>query len=328
MRDDRISAIPEATRQWLLDAEKPYVHFTARHLLDPDRFDENDRSELLSDPFVLNIADRCRGWQEYVVKRHDKADQPLHWLSLLAYLGVKGSDPPLRPVVEEILSFTDEKCIPQILLEIPRVFGESDAPVRSWVLCNYPTVLYALLESGVRNEITDAALESLIELGSEEGYHCISSMPKFRGPGLKKDICPYATLVTAKALSVLPETRTVPSARNAVEAVLHHWENRGEKKLFLFGVGTDYKKLKFPFVWYNLLHVLEVVSRFEWATNDPLFGEMLELLLEKSDEELRFTPESMYMFYRGQDFANKKQPSRMLTLAALKILIRAGKVSV
>jgi hypothetical protein len=328
MNTDRIPAVPCPTGKWLLDAEKPYVHYTARRLLGADLGEENDRNELLSDPFVLDIAARCRGWQEYVVKRHDKADQPLHWLSLLAYLGFKATDPPMQPVVEEILSFTDEKCIPQILLEIPRVFGGNDTPVRSWVLCNFPTVLYALLESGVRNDITDAALESLIELGSDEGYHCISSMPKFRGPGPKKDICPYATLVTAKALSVLPETRSVPSARNAVEAVLHHWENREKQKLFLFGVGTDYKKLKFPFVWYNLLHVLEVVSRFEWAAADPRFGEMLELLMEKSDEKLRFTPESMYMFYRGQDFANKKQPSRMLTLAALRILIRAGKVPV
>ena len=44
--------------------------------------------------------------------------------------------------------------------------------------------------------------------------------------------------------------------------------------------------------------------------------------MEKADGELKFTPESMYRYYRNEDFADKKHPSPTLTLEALKILIK------
>ena len=32
----------------------------------------------------------------------------------------------------------------------------------------------------------------------------------------------------------------------------------------MFFMGTDFRKLKVPLVWYDLLHVLDVLSSFPW----------------------------------------------------------------
>ena len=45
-----------------------------------------------------------------------------------------------------------------------------------------------------------------------------------------------------------------------------------ERKEYLFGMGTDFRKLKAPLVWLDILHVLDVLSRFKVVHNDPLFG--------------------------------------------------------
>ena len=59
-------------------------------------------------------------------------------------------------------------------------------------------------------------------------------------------MCPYANLLVARALSVSPEGKTSKAAALAAGAVLGHWSDRKEKKYYLFGMGTDFKKLKFP----------------------------------------------------------------------------------
>jgi hypothetical protein len=42
------------------------------------------------------------------------------------------------------------------------------------------------------------------------------------------------------------------------EVLLRHWARAYERKLFLFGTGSDFRKIKYPFVWYDILHVAKV----------------------------------------------------------------------
>ena len=50
-------------------------------------------------------------------------------------------------------------------------------------------------------------------------------------------------------------------------------------------MGTDFRKLKVPFVWYDLLHVLDVLTQFPWLGHDPRLREMAGLLASKADAE-------------------------------------------
>jgi hypothetical protein len=126
-----------------------------------------------------------------------------------------------------------------------------------------------------------------------------------------------ANVYALKALSMVPKLEDNPAVLRAVRVLLDHWRD-GTRK-YLFGVGTDYRRLKYPYVWYNILHVAEVLSRFPSARLDLRLGEMVDSITAQSDEDGRYTAGSMYRAWRGWSFANKKQPSPWLTLLVLRI---------
>jgi hypothetical protein len=87
-------------------------------------------------------------------------------------------------------------------------------------------------------------------------------------------------------------------------------------------MGTDFRKLKAPFVWYDILHVLDVLSQFSWLKGDARLVDMAGVVKSKADAEGRFTPESEWQPWRGWDFGQKKQPSRWLTFLVTRSLNR------
>jgi hypothetical protein len=93
-------------------------------------------------------------------------------------------------------------------------------------------------------------------------------------------------------------------------------------------MGTDFRKLKVPFVWYDLMHVLDVLSRFSWLRDDPRLIDMLSIMKSKANEHGHFTLESIWTAWKDWEFGQKKQPSRWLTLMAWRILGRVGITSV
>jgi hypothetical protein len=88
-------------------------------------------------------------------------------------------------------------------------------------------------------------------------------------------------------------------------------------------MGTDFRKLKVPFVWYDLLHVLDVLTQFPWLLHDPRLQEMAGLLADKADAGGRFTLESAWQAWGAWEFGQKRAPSRWLTLLAHRILRRS-----
>ncbi len=311
--------IPRQTIDWILETGTPAIRYNARVLF---KTGGADRVELLGDPFVKQNVMLLRNWDKEILERHNKPDLLMHRLALLADLGVKAEDPGMGAVMGSIVRHVNEQSIPEIVIRIPKVFGGTGKPERAWLICDFPVLLYGLLAMGAAKETTSGAVAALVSLADENGFRCKGDMPKFHGPGRREDMCPIACLYAAKALSRHKTGAKSAAATRAVEAILGHWEERGKKKYYLFGIGGDFMKLKFPFVWYNLLHVLETVSGFDSFRRDARVKEMAGTLLSKADAGLRFTPESVYLSYKGQDFADKKIPSPTLTFMALRILKR------
>ena len=129
-----------------------------------------------------------------------------------------------------------------------------------------------------------------------------------------------ANVYALKALAQVPEMRDGPATRAGVEMLLSHWEQRGQQKYYLFGIGADFCKLKYPFVWYDILHVADVLSRYPTARTDPRFQEMVNAIAAQADEDGRYTAGSMYQAWQGWSFADKKHPSPWLTFLALRVL--------
>ena len=161
---------------------------------------------------------------------------------------------------------------------------------------------------------------------ADNGWRCSPdpALGKFRGPGRKADPCPIANVYALKALALVPEAKDSASVRAGVEMLLWHWEHQSERKLYLFGVGTDFRKTKYPFIWYDILHVLDVLSRYPVARQDPLYDDMLTTLTCQADDDGRYTAASMYMAWRGWSFADKKHPSPWLTFAVERIRRRSA----
>ncbi len=326
--------MPDSTVEWLLASEEPWTRYRTRvELLGLPEDDPEGRAlhaEMVAHPRVQALVARVAAWPGYALKRHSDAGHPLQGLSVLADLGVKADDPGVSAIVEALMGHQSSEGAFQTLVNIPRAFGGTGEDAWSWMACDAPIVLYALLAMGLGDDPrVQHALCHLIGLVEEVGWPCSAApeLGKFRGPGRRADPCPIANVYALKALSQAPEQIDSAAARTGAEMLLGHWAHRGERKLYLFGIGTDFRKLKYPFVWYDLLHVVDVLSCFPLVHGDPRFEEMVKAIREQEVEDGRYTAGSMYRAWKGWSFAEKRQPSPWLTFLVLRILKRTGRLS-
>jgi len=311
---------------WLLESDEPWTKY--RTMIDLQNLPEDHpqvqsaRTEMVLNPQVRGLISDAAQWPGFPIKRHNDARHPLYKFSTLADFGVNQNDLGMSEAINALMDHQSQEGVFQILLNVPKVFGGSGKDQWTWVLCDTPTILYVLITMGKgADPDVKQAVDYLTGLVDENGYNCRAApeLGKFKGPGKRGDPCPIANVYMLKALSLLPELRDKPCVRNAVNSLLSHWDLRGQRKYFLFGIGTDFRKIKYPFIWYDLLHVLEVLSRFPFVHQDPRFHEMLSVLLDQGDEHGRYTASSMYRAWGGWSFANKKQASPWLTFLVHRI---------
>lgn len=117
----------------------------------------------------------------------------------------------------------------------------------------------------------------------------------------------------ADLLSYIPEYRDSEIAIASVNVLLSLWENSLELHPYMFYMGTDFRKLKAPSFWYDIVTVASVLSKYEFARADKRFKEMVVYILSKQDGDGFFTPESVYLKLKDWDFEQKKESSPYLT---------------
>jgi hypothetical protein len=194
------------------------------------------------------------------------------------------------------------------------------------MLCDAPLVLYSLVKFGYRDlpEVQEA-IHYLINLIRDNGWPCAvtGELRKFRGPGRKSDPCPYATLVMLKLLT---EVQDINGNQDPVsigsEILLSLWQQRRERRPYLFAMGSGFEKLKAPLVWYDIVHVADVLSHVSAIRKDSRFQELVTILRQKIDKNGRFTPESVWRDWKEWSFGQKREPSPWLTLIVYRIFKR------
>jgi hypothetical protein len=317
--------LPDPTN-WLLTSDEPWTRYrTLVDLLErsedaPEVVDA--RAKMLAHPQVQALIEQAATWGGHAFKRHSDASYPIYALSTLADFGVRANDPGVTQAIEAVLAHQSPEGAFQTLTNYPKHFGGTGEDMWTWALCDAPTLLYALLAMGLGNDARVLrAVDHLVGTVDDNGWRCVASpdLGKFKGPGRRADPCPIVNVYALKALSLVPSQIESPAAHAGAEMLLWHWEHQGEKKFYLFGIGTDFRKLKYPFVWYNILHVVDVLSRFRWAHADPRFVEMVKAIVDQADEDGRYTATSMYRAWKGWSFANKKEPSPWLTYLVERI---------
>lgn len=317
---------------WLLESGEPWTRYRA--LVDLLGRPEDDpqvqaaRAAMVAHPAVLALAAEAATWGDRPFQRHNDASHPIYQLTTLLDFGLRPGDAGLEAIFQRLLARQSAEGAFQSLLNIPKAFGGSGEDAWTWVLCDAPVVLHALLAAGqAGDERVQRAVQHLVgtvPTGGDNGWRCVCApeLGKFHGPGRREDPCPIVNLFALRALAHLPELCGSPAARAGIDMLLGHWENRGKQKYYLFGIGSDFSRLKYPFVWYDVLHVLDVLSHFPAVHADPRFREMLSTVTGQADATGRYTATSMYRAWKGWSFADKKRPSPWLTLVVLRILRR------
>jgi hypothetical protein len=314
--------------RWLLEAD-PYVQYRTRiDLLDqPEDAPEvqDARQKMLNQPQIQRLLKELTNWPGVVLNSHKSASQSFHKLAFMADLGLTKQDPFIPEIVQKVVDHQSEEGPFTLPTSIPKHFGGSGETQYAWALCDAPTTVYALIKFGYgEQENVQKAVKNLARLVRTNGWPCAVSkeLGKFRGPGKKDDPCPYPNLIMLKMLMQLQNYKDSKETRVGAECLLNLWSSSLQLHPYMFYMGTDFRKIKAPFIWYDLLHVLDVLSQCSWLKNDARLKDMSNVLKTKADSNGRFTPESEWTAWKGWDFAQKKQPSPWLTLQALKILKR------
>jgi len=315
-------------RKWLIEGE-PWTAYRTRldlHHEDPGSPKVKDAYDrMMRDPKVKGLLAELEDWPGEALKSHKKAGHLLHKLVFIADLGLSSENPQVAASLDKVLSLASEEGPFKIVVNLPKHFGGSGEDELSWMLCDAGSTLYAAAKLGGREDPrTIAAAETLAGLVRDKiGWPCAATkaLGSFKGPGKREDPCPYANLLMVKALLPFGE-RYRDQIDLGARTLLRLWESRTSQKPFLFAMGTHFSKLKAPLVWYDILHVMDVLSQIGDIRNQKPVREMAEIIRGKSDPEGRFTPESIWMDWRGWDFGQKREPSRWLTFLAMRVLSR------
>ena len=93
----------------------------------------------------------------------------------------------------------------------------------------------------------------------------------------------------------------------------------------MFYMGTDFRKLKAPLIWYDIIHLTDTLSNFKQAILDSRFKQMVKIIESKATQDDIFIPESEWKAWKEWDFGQKKIPSTWLTFLIYRIRLRLDK---
>lgn len=316
----------------LLNSE-PWTEYRTRVDLLDEPYDSKEvlsaRAAMLAHPEVNSLISELAGWPGIVLNSHKSAGQFFHKLSFLADIGITCTDPGMPEIIDKIFEHISPEGPFQLPMNIPVHFGGTGQDQYAWALCDAPVIVYSLAKYGLQNnEKVLKAKDYLTGLGRDNGYPCAVSkeLGKFRGPGRKDDPCPYATMIMLKLMNLYDSDRSSDFANKSIDTLLNLWDNSKTLHPYVFYMGTDFRKLKAPLIWYDIVHFADTLSNFDIAVNDKRFKEVVQLIEQKAGDNGLYTPESEWKAWKVWEFGQKKKTSPWLTFLVYRIMKRMKRV--
>jgi len=322
---------------WLLSAEEPYTRWTTHALLlgEPEGAEAlSDHDAVLADAGVIELIARLPEWGDGDFPGHHSPAFLPNRLNLLADMGVQGTDAPqIEGLLDALLEHQDKSGR---FLSFGRVPGR---PKPEWgsLLCDTNAITDVLLRFGrAEDPRVRLALKRIASdaSGSTQGqaWRCVPEKSTlWRGPGRVSDACPQVTLEGLRVWSQVPSDQRPKWLLSAARTPLEIWRRRITERPYAFGHGYQFKSVKWPNFWYDVLWVLETVTRYpdlwrgEHATEEDRasLAELAACLIAYNlDAEGRVTPRRTYRGFEHFTFGQKKQPSPFATARTLIPLVR------
>jgi len=279
----------------------------------------------LADKKIKGFLDDVSDFHAIIVSGHKNPALSIRKLLFLLDLGLDTEIPEIDAAIRQILSHSDVHDVYQSAVNIPVHYGGSGQDTFGWSPCDAPLLLRALCEAKVDyHSLIKPGVDYLISLNRPNGFLCACSneLGKWRGPGRKEDPCPYATLIFLKLLLATPDYAKNDLVLQSALNLLDLWETNRISHPYMFYMGTDFRKLKAPALWYDIVSVCDALSLVEGIKNDARLSEILDIIRSKQDKDGMFTPESVYLKLADWDFGQKKIPSPYLTYLIRRIFQR------
>lgn len=294
----------------------PWVRYRARQLfLDEDSTDE--RAAVLAHPVVRRVLRDAGAWPGNSRADHRSGKDLLNQIAMLADFGVRRGDPGVAVFAERLMEHRDAQGRLLNHVMMPK------KPTPEWLFdIDGQDPLLALVQLGfAREPKVRRAVAALLDLADRGGGwvwpDAPSPLPCRRFVGG----CPYPTLKILRILGHDSEWAQAAPARAGVDLLLD-LASRKEAR-YGFGYGDKFGRLKYPFIWFDVLHVLEALSFFPQAWKDERYGVLLDGVLAKADSDGCFTPESVWTEWKTECFGQKKTRSLWLSLIVHRLLARA-----
>ena len=307
----------------LINSSQAFVAYNAKLYFNKDN-DTLLKLKILEDARIMTLISELQNWPGKVLNSHKSAQQPFHKLAFLADIGLSINYNEIYSIIKKILEHRDEHGIPQLAMNISASYGGTGKDTWAWALCDAPTVLYGLIKVGYQDNAIDKAVKNLVNLVKENGWGCNVSkaLGTWHGPGKKNDPCPYATLIMIKLLLQYKGeyTKEIAIGCNSLNML---WKNSLNNHPYIFYMGTDFRKLKLPFIWYDILHVVDVLSQATKIEMNPSLKDMIQIIRNKTDHGNVCRPESIYRYWKDWDFGQKKIHSEWMEFCIRRIFHRA-----
>jgi hypothetical protein len=284
------------------------------------------RQRMLCDPGAVSLRGRAGRSPGAVIASHKSASQPFHRLNFLARSRcLRADDAGMAPLIAQIVQQrSPEGPVPRCRCRHVWSSAQSGGPGRCATRRCWCTALIRFGLEG-RPEV-EAALAAPGRAGAREPLAMRRSRRRwrrFRRPGRRED---------RAVRPVWPRSRRSPSARRreeqrrpactGAETLLALWADSRTPSATCSTWAQTSAGRKRRWRGYDLLHVLDVLSRFPWLAGDARLQDMLAVLRQKGDEAGRFTPESVWTAWKDWEFGQKRAPSRWLTLLCWRVIRR------
>lgn len=343
--DARVSAIRDLLGAdplpWILASDEPYARWAALRLVlerahdDPAVISAHD--QLLADPHVQWLADALPHQQGTAEDATRQAAFAPNRLGLLADMGVGPGDfEPVDRSIDALLELHDHGGL---FADVDGHAGRPK-PETGSVLCDTIAITDVLLRFDRADDVRVRSAVARIthdmqRTGQGIGWRCqpVVKEPLFSRQSRAVDACPQISLEGLRILSRLPAAERPRRWLEAARTPLEAWRRSATERPCGFGHGFQFKSVRWPNFWYDVLSVLDAVGRFPELWSGPrsraedrrAIAELAACLIEYNmDPDGRVTPRRAYPGFERFSFGRKTGPSPFATAHALLALSRVA----